>query len=338
MTKSPQPEDLLFQVLLRLFGRSPRPLELQHWAAKLADAPGAAAFLKALSQAPAFAENAQVRMHNQAGHPSSPIVDPESVRAHVAQARTLRSSDIAGIDFPLDEMAEFWLAHREFIAATPFTEEPDGIHRYCYRGGPYNHGDAVMLRALIGAHRPRRVIEIGSGYTTACMLDSAEEIGLDDLVISSIDIDHRRLKSLLRPGDERRLEIFEQPAQTVPRAAFAQLERHDILFIDSSHALKTGSDVQYLLFDVVPLLRPGVLVHFHDCRFPFEYSDRQIFEKNYSWNEAYAVRALLMWSNRLRVIFYSSLFALERRHVPASIFPVFLTNPGSSIWLQVQSY
>jgi predicted O-methyltransferase YrrM len=338
MTQFLQGQDLLFQVLLRVFGRSPRPLELQHWARELADAPGAAAFLEALSRARAFGENAQVRMHNRAGHPSSPIVDPKSLLTYIAKTRTRLSSDIAGIDFPLDEMAEFWLAHREFIAATPFTDEPDGIHRYCYRGGPFNHGDAVMLRALIGAHRPKRVIEVGSGYTTACMLDSAEDAGLDDLVISSIDLDHMRLKSLLKPGDERRVQIFEQPAQTVPPAAFATLERSDILFIDSSHALKTGSDVQYLLFEVLPLLRPGVLVHFHDCRFPFEYSDRQIFEKNYSWNEAYGVRALLMWSKRFRVIFYNSLFALERRHVPASIFPVFLTNPGSSIWLQVENY
>jgi len=82
-------------------------------------------------------------------------------------------------------------------------------------------------------------------------------------------------------------------------------------------------------------LKPGVIVHFHDCRFPLEYSDKQIFEKNYSWNEVYAVRALLMDSTRYKVFFSASLFAIERRQMVQRVSPTLLRNPGSALWLRV---
>jgi hypothetical protein len=132
------------------------------------------------------------------------------------------------------------------------------------------------------------------------------------------------------------VEIVEQGVQGFDLERFRQLERNDILFIDSTHVLKTGSDVHYELFHILPVLRPGVLVHFHDCRWPFEYSDKQIFQKKYSWNEAYGVRALLMYSTRFRVIFYGSLFAVERPELAHDVSPTFTRNPGSAIWLQVQ--
>jgi hypothetical protein len=131
------------------------------------------------------------------------------------------------------------------------------------------------------------------------------------------------------------MTIHRKGVQEIPLDVFRALERNDILFIDSSHVLKTGSDVHYELFSILPCLAPGVIVHFHDCRFPFEYSDRQIFVKNYSWNEVYAVRALLMYSTRFKVIFYNSLFDAIYPALGA-ISPPFKRNPGGAIWIRVQ--
>lgn len=329
-------QEALSQVLARCYGRVPNERELFAWADRLKNGLTAEAFLRRLVRAPGFTANRQLKTMSAAGHFYSPVVDPELVVDYVARERLATTKDIAGIEFPLDEMEEFWRVNRDFIAATPFQDRPGGVHRYGYIGGPYNFGDAITLRAMIGAFRPRRVIEIGSGYSTACMLDTADELGLIDFEIVCIEPYPARLKSLLRISDAARVRIIEAGVQATNLEDFRRLERNDILFIDSTHVLKTGSDVHFELFHVLPVLKPGVLIHFHDCRWPLEYPDKLIFDDNRSWNEVYALRALLMYKTRFRVFFYNSLFALECRALVQEVCPVFLKNPGSAIWLKVQ--
>jgi hypothetical protein len=178
--------------------------------------------------------------------------------------------------------------------------------------------------------KPSRIIEIGSGFSTACMLDSSEEIGITP-EITCIEPYADRLKSLLRPADK--VEILESPVQDVSVDRFKALEKNDILFIDSTHVLKSGSDVHYELFEILPVLKSGVYVHFHDLMYPFEYPPDYVFDTNYSWNEAYAVRAFLMY-NRVFAPFYSSslLLQLENAYVK-KLYPDFPANPGSNLWI-----
>jgi predicted O-methyltransferase YrrM len=242
---------------------------------------------------------------------------------------------LRGIDFPLDAMQAFWRRNADFIVQAPFSEMPDSVHRYSYGGGPYPYGDGVMLRTMIRHYQPARIVEIGSGYSTACMLDTMDELGLDALELTCIEPNPQRLFSILRDADRSRIVIHQNNVQEVDLDVFRALRANDILFIDSSHVLKTGSDVHFELFYILPILAPGVIVHFHDCRFPLEYSDRQIFVKNYSWNEVYAVRALLMYSTRFKVIFQGSLFRQAFPDLAAMSAP-FRRNPGAALWLAVQ--
>ena len=325
----------LHQLLVRVFGRVPTDVEMSQWTSRLQQGASAQTFLRQLASSRAFQANAQVGSKTPAGHFYSPVVDPETVRDYVAMNRARGLDGLQGIDFALDGMLAFWEANRDFIAATPFTQEPDGEHRYCTSGGPYPSGDAVVLRSMMHHFRPKRIVEIGSGYSTACMLDTADELGMDGLSITCIEPYPDRLFSILRDNDRDRIAFHQTGVQQIPLDAFRALERNDILFIDSSHVLKTGSDVHYELFYILPSLAPGVLVHFHDCRFPLEYSDRQIFVKNYSWNEVYAVRALLMYSTRFHVLFHASLFA-EKYPAQRKVLPAFDQNPGSALWVRVQ--
>ncbi|MEJ0049588.1 MAG: hypothetical protein WDN04_28520 [Rhodospirillales bacterium] len=152
-------EDALFQLLLRCYGRSPSAADVARWAERIARRPAYAVFLQQLTETPPFVANRQVAVKNPAGHYFSPVVDPDSVVDYVARERTARIGDLHGIDFDLDGMERFWLTHRDVIAATPFSDEPDGVHRYFYQGGPYSHGDGIVLRAMMHAFRPRRVVE-----------------------------------------------------------------------------------------------------------------------------------------------------------------------------------
>jgi predicted O-methyltransferase YrrM len=322
--------------LLRAFARTPRPHEIVTWEDRLARGIDARVFIRRLVASRQFSGIRHVRAHNPPGHYLSPVVDPDEVRDYVDAARRAGPDDLAGIALDLDAMETFWNANRDWIASTPFTADPRPGTRYFYKAGPYGYGDAITLRAMLRHLRPRRIVEIGSGVSTACMLDTADELALEDFRLTCIEPNPGRLRTMMRPGDEARITLHERPVQGMPLDLFRGLEANDILFIDSTHVLKTGSDVHYELFHILPALARGVVIHFHDCRFPLEYSDVQIFEKNYSWNEAYAVRALLMNSTRYRVIFWGSLFAQHREELVRETYADFLENPGSALWLRVE--
>ena len=269
------------------------------------------------------------------GHYHSPVVDPSTVRAYHARSQAQTLDDLRGISVDLDRMLTFWDDNLAFIRTTPFRVEKQPSLRFFYDGSPYPWGDAIILRAIIGFYRPERIIEIGSGFSTACMLDAADDCRHEFMHITCIEPYPDRLHSLLRPGDYDRVLVLSSGVQDVPLDRFDALGPGDILFIDSTHVIKTGSDVHYELFSILPRLRKGVLVHVHDCPFPFEYPDKWVFDLNYSWNEAYALRAFLMYNPRFSILFWNSFLAKMCRDKLAADYPEFLRNAGSSIWLMV---
>ena len=332
----PLTTETLAEMMERLLGAPPSPETLRIWSERVAAGSSAEAFLGAIAALQQYAAVRRARSVFPAGHYHSPVVDPTMVHDYVVRNRATKPSDIAGIEIPLADMEGFWRRHEAVIAATPFPELPDPRWRYHTAGGPFPLSDAAMLRSMIHVHRPRRIVEIGSGYSTACMLDSADDAALPDLSITCVEPYPQRLLSLMRPGDEERVKVHPHLVQDMPLDVYRSLEANDILFIDSTHVLKTGSDVHFELFYILPLLKPGVIVHFHDCPFPFEYPNKWIFEDNFSWNEAYALRAFLMWNTRFRIYFWGGIFAATYPMLVRQTFPRFFPNPGTSVWLTVQ--
>ncbi len=248
---------ILAEVLNRLLGVTPAPENLKSWSERVAQGLSAQAFLAAISSHPRFADLRRVTSVFPPGHFHSPVVDPSTVRDYVATSRSMDASSIEGIHLPLAEMEIFWRRHQALIAATPFTREPDPRWRYHAAGGPFPLSDAVGLRLMIHAHKPRRIVEIGSGFSTACMLDSADVAGFSEFHITCVEPNAKRLRSLMRPGDEIRLTIHEREVQGMSLDIYKALEANDILFIDSTHVLKTGSDVHFELFHILPVLKSG---------------------------------------------------------------------------------
>jgi predicted O-methyltransferase YrrM len=268
-----------------------------------------------------------------AGHYYSPVVDPTTVTDYVAAQRNLRPDDLAGIPVYHDDMLRFWQANLETIKGTTFPEYASLDFRFHYNNGSFPYGDAIMLRTMIAYHRPKFIVEIGSGYTTACMLDTADSIGLHDTRIVCIEPSADRLRALLRPADWGRVSLVEAVVQRAPLSIFTKLRSGDMLFVDSTHVVKTGSDVHFEIFRILPALEPGVVIHFHDVPYPFEYPDEWIFSANHSWNEAYVLQAFLMYNERFRVTMWNSLLAKMHYVRIKTDYPIFLRNPGSSIWL-----
>jgi hypothetical protein len=319
----------LYHHILR---RVPKPSELDHWVTVAKDGKADEIYY-AFINSQEYADKTRVSSRFPAGHYYSAIVDPATVSEYVEKERQSDSLKIAGVNVPLARMEEFWQRSFAIIASTPFPETKERDYRFYYNNDIFSYGDAITLRAMIADLRPLTVVEIGSGFSSACMLDSVDEFGLDTR-FTFIDPYPERLKGLLRPVDTQRVTILEAPVQETNLDLYRSLRRGDILFIDSTHVLKTGSDVHHELFHILPVLQSGVVVHFHDIHFPFEYPDQWIFKDNYSWNEIYALRAFLMYNTDFQLRFWGNCLAKERRRVIEDASPAFLKNPGGSLWIE----
>ena len=278
-----------------------------------------------------------VRVRFPPGHFYSPIVNPVDVTGYIKREREPRRTVLPGLDMSLTKMTEFWQEHLPFIESTPFLSSADGSNRYYYGNQSFGQGDAIILRAIMNARKPKQIIEIGSGFSTACMLDTLDHVEAYDTRLTCIEPYPDRLQRLLRPKDAERLEICEDIVQNVSLDRFTALMPNDILFVDSTHVLKTGSDVHYEIFNILPCLQTGVIIHFHDIQYPFEYPDAWIFNENFSWNEIYALRAFLMYNSHFEIFFFNNFFGRFRNELISRSFPGLAAFPesfGGSIWLR----
>ncbi len=205
------------------------------------------------------------------------------------------------------------------------------LRRDRYTDGPANRmfgaADASVLNAMLRRLRPRRILEVGSGYSTAVMLDTAEAYALD-LRVRCVEPYPERLLSLLRDGDE--VELARSRAQDVPIASYSSLAGGDVLFVDSTHVAKAGSDVLWLVLHVFPRLAPGLIVHVHDVFWPFEYPEAWLREGR-DWTEDYLLHAFLARNDRWRILLFSNW--LWKRHPELVPDHLSAENPGS-IWLR----
>jgi predicted O-methyltransferase YrrM len=266
------------------------------------------------------------------GHFYSPIVNPAELHHHL-RAVANAGPEISGIALERDRMIATWETLLPFLTTCPFSNSPAGGFRYGFVNPAYGYGDGVVLQAMLRYRRPKRLIEVGSGYSTMCSVDTIDHFLGGACEVTSIEPQPERVRSLL--GDrERGVHIINAPVQRVPVSVFEQLEAGDILFIDSTHVLRTGSDVCYELFEIFPRLASGVAVHLHDIFWPFEYPEPWLLDDNRSWNEAYAVRAFLTDNDRWEILFFNDYFVkFERERIEREL-PRFAEGSGGALWLQ----
>jgi hypothetical protein len=191
----------------------------------------------------------------------------------------------------------------------------------------------MILYAFLRHYRPRRVIEIGSGFSSALMLDVNDSFLQKTIQFTFIEPNPQRLFDLLDPRDREMHTIIPDIVQKAPIELFRNLRAGDILFIDSSHILKIGSDVAYLIFDVLPSLAKGVIIHFHDIIWPFEYPQAW-YSQGLDCNEAHFLRAFLQYNPVSRILFFNTYLSTFHTDVLAKNIPLFLSDPGSSLWLE----
>lgn len=196
--------------------------------------------------------------------------------------------------------------------------------------GVFELADAAVYYSILTKFRPKHIVEVGSGFSSAIALDVRDH-ELHDLNVTFIDPNPARLYSLLNENDHTKITLHADLVQNVPSELFDALEKNDILFIDSTHVIGKGSDVNWLFFQVLPRLRPGVIVHLHDIFFPFEYPDAWA---NWPFNEIYLLRAFLSYNDMFQIIFFNSWFWREHNDIVSRFLPEGVRAKPGSIWLQ----
>jgi hypothetical protein len=266
------------------------------------------------------------------GHFYSPLVDTNELRRDAARVFE-RNREIPDID--LNEHGQLQLIGelRHFYRDLPFQDTQSEANLYYYDNPYYSYGDAILLACMLRHVRPKRLIEFGCGFSSCVILDINRLFLGRKLECTFIDPNPERLKRLSKRYDGR-INIVESRAQDIDLQIVTGLERNDIIFIDSTHVTKAGSDVNFHLFDVLPRLAPGVLIHFHDVFYPFEYPESWFFEENRSWNENYILRAFLAGNSNYEIVLFNDFMKLRHLREITKDMPLFGKNSGGALWIR----
>ena len=234
-------------------------------------------------------------------------------------------SSMPGIIFDLERQAEFLQKVTEKYSLecdyNPTKSVSDPMVFYTENGG-FSYGCSATLHCIIRYYKPKRIIEIGSGMSSlviSAALDknSKESYKAEYTIIDPYPAEH--IKSL--PG---LTELIIGKVELQEKDIFKHLENNDILFIDSSHSVKIGSDVNFLILEVLPELKPGVLVHFHDISLPYEYPETYFTNEQFRpcWTEQYLLQAFLSGNSKYEVLVGLSNIMVDKREAFLKAYPL----------------
>ncbi len=267
-----------------------------------------------LHQRPALAD--AWGYHIRPIHYYDPVPDFRQITAAGLQRR--RESLVIDFDFPaqlalIRRLAGAYGEELKVLAAVP---EPEGFK---FRNDYFAGLDAALYYGLIRDLKPSRIVEIGSGYSTRIA---------DRALRRNRAEGHHGAMTCIEPFPEPRLTnaaleitLLQQPVEAVDLDVFADLQANDILFIDSSHVVKSGSDVCREFLEILPRLKAGVWVHVHDVFFPHDYPAEWLIEKRIAFNEQYLLEAFLAFNRGFAVRAANYWLCLDHLDEVARLWP-----------------
>jgi Methyltransferase domain len=226
-----------------------------------------------------------------------------------------------GCDFRLAdqlELARHFAAR--YIPELRWSSQPtaDGYH---YHNGYFESCDAEVAYGMVRHWKPRRIIEIGSGYSTRVMAQALRANLQQDGVAGELITVDPYPERLPENGLRDMVTVVAEPVQRLDIGLFEVLRGDDILFIDSSHVVSVGSDVVREYLQILPRLNPGVLVHVHDIFLPADYPRHAVLENLWFWSEQYLLQAFLAFNPEFEVLWSASAIQLSRARLLDACFP-----------------
>ena len=277
-------------------------------------------------------EESKISLLFPIGHFYSPIADPVDIKAR-EEKLWARHDQMPGIDLNDAEQLDLLKALKPHTAGISYpVQKPDSETTYFYENDQYPVLDAQFLYAALCHYKPKRVFEVGSGFSSLITADVNRRI-LNNA------IDFRCLepypRQFLIEGVDGITELVQTKIEDMDLSYFDVLEENDILFIDSTHVSKVGSDVNYLFFEVIPRLKKGVIVHIHDIFLPDEYPKNWVIEQGRNWNEQYLLRAFLQFNSKWKITWAASYMGSRHLAAVQETFPDYpRLGGGGSLWMQ----
>lgn len=267
------------------------------------------------------------------GHFYSPVVDMAEA---MGDAKRIWSGSKAALGIDLNPLGHERLIRVDFPALIGGYDYPtsgnadDALTGFYDFNGQFERQDPRVAYCLLQMIRPRKIVEVGSGYSTLLMMDVNKRFLDDSAAITCIEPYPRPF--LQHAHAAGRIKLLQQRAQDADESIFTSLAEGDVLFIDSSHVSKTGSDVNRLVLEILPILAPGVYVHFHDIFIPADYPQRWVCELGFSWNEQYLLQAFLSGNPSWEIV-YGSAIARECHEQDLEAFLGENPMHGGSLWI-----
>lgn len=273
-------------------------------------------------------------LHITPNHFYEPIPDTSTLNDNL----WLKNSELVGIDINEEEqirlLSEFSLKYKKEFDSFP-KNKTECPYQYFINNGGFESVDGEILYCMIRHFKPRKIIEIGSGNSTylsaQAVLKNKKENG-DECKLVAIE---PYPNNVLKEGFPGLSQLIPQKVQDVPLSLFNSLEKNDILFIDSSHVLKIGNDVQYEYLEILPRLKKGVIIHIHDIFLPEEYRKDWVLNNCRFWTEQYLLQTFLAFNESFKVLWAGNYMCLKN---PEKIDKTFISykkdevKPGS-FWI-----
>jgi predicted O-methyltransferase YrrM len=273
----------------------------------------------------------RVGLHAVRASYDSPIPRTRSLPSDVFE----RESPMRAIDWRVDEQLSFFEDELGPYLAE-FRPQPDPgapVGTFRLDNHTYDRVDAELLYAMVRRFRPRRFVELGSGYSTLVAWEAAKANAADghETELSVLD-PHPSPHVTSHP--ELAARVSPVSAQELPEEVVDGLETSDILFVDTSHTVKIGGDVNRIVLDLLPRVAPGVVVHFHDVFLPGDYSRGHLANAHY-WTEQYLLQAFLMYNDEWEVLVSGQAIARRAPGLVGRLIPSYRegVSPGA-IWLR----
>ena len=234
-------------------------------------------------------------------HFYTPIPDYESIPT----AQFTHRQNFPGVNLNLERSIASLIGMSPYASECKWPDNRIGQEAFYSLNPQFGFCSAALLHCMLRARKSTRVIEVGGGYSTAITLAALKELSDSNPSFICIEPFPSRFArdQILSLSSRLNCRLIERGVQTVPKESFLTLESNDVLFIDSSHVSKLGSDVNYLILEILPILKQGVLVHFHDIYLPYEYPAEHFFGRHkVFWNEQYLLAAFLTENPNFEVL------------------------------------
>lgn len=285
--------------------------------------------IETLKQTP-FVEIQRAGYHFQANDYYSPLNDVDFLKNNLDLWKDRPSPSV--IDWNIEDQlvtAQKIGNFAEELRDVPENHTEEKIE-FCWNNPMWSNADALVQYGLLRELKPKRIVEVGCGWSSLMMQRALER---NETPCQVIQVEPFPNPALFKSFPKDWL-LHQTSLQRAPFEIFESLQGGDVCFYDGSHCSKAASDVNWFFFEILPRLAPGVIIHIHDIFLPSDYPDTWIFERGQTWNEQYLLQAFLMNNHDYQILIANAFLCKANKKALDEFYRGVRPISGGSFWMK----